>query len=389
MSYILIQRSGRAAPLPASGIFIPDNNYGYTGTGAFDSSFTLTNITNPFGATGPTLIMLDDFRGGTAGNQMTTNTAGLAGSSNWVVGSGGSAGQFGMPIYEATGRNPTAKSIRIFNNNGTFTPYAAWLSFAATQGMYIFWAENSNGSDYTTFINNGGSTNWNYKMTWFNHNNTTAGCFNAVMPVLVLATAGVAGFNLYLSSNDLSFLPQYFISGGGNYFDPNNWTSLETCWVGNASNPTGAAGILMAASYSPKNFSQTGHGRRIQTDTSDIAFNSATGANGTYASGNSLFFPGLIEGVPPANTQGVGPSGVQIDRTDAYVAVGFNCLNRIILGDQSTILNCQNIMICDVTSWSAGSITMNLRQGPFANYHNVHMFWSDAANTITHAGYFA
>ena len=56
------------------------SGFSVSGKFAWDQDITITNAANPFGSTGPTLILFDDFRGGTPGTQVANNAAPVAGT---------------------------------------------------------------------------------------------------------------------------------------------------------------------------------------------------------------------------------------------------------------------------------------------------------------------
>jgi hypothetical protein len=76
------------------------------------------------------------------------------------------------------------------------------------------------------------------------------------------------------------------------------------------------------------------------------------------------------------------------DRSDVLLTIGDGCACGFRLGDQSTLAACNNVQDCDVVSWSAGSVTFNLRQGPFISISGLHLYWSDIDGNWNHVGQF-
>lgn len=348
--------------------FLGQSGYTLSGTIGWDQNVTLSNNASPFtvnGSAAPTLVMFDDFRNGTAGNVVANNTPGVAGSSNWLntIVSGGTNAS-----YQSTNRSGSGQCLRIRQNGDADTVYEALnLQFANTTGLYIFFGENSHGADYGTLTGAGTGNNWNYKLNWFMYNNFTKQAFNMVMMDVV------NGLGQQFGSNDNPpFAP--WDSGGGASYDPNNWNSIEYGYIGDPVNPTTADGRMFHGEWNVRN-----GGRHGATNTSQVLFNSGSGSSGTYSVGNSLAFPGLIEGAP---------STLVIDRADAYIAIGSTAACRVMIGNASTIAACTSMMPCDITSWSAGAISFNLRQGAAASPSGNYVFWFDALNNGTPAGQF-
>lgn len=359
----------------ASGAFIPQPGFSFSGSVGFDQPFTIMNASNPFGPTGPTLIMFDDFRGGTPGAAVAAGAAGVSGSETWS--NGGDSGYSGNPVYVAGNRSGSGNCIRIrTNGDGDASWEGLSLLFPSTTGIYIFWAENSNGTDYNALTGAGTGNAWNYKINWFQNNGFTGGAFEEILYGIHFANPGTsAGFG----TNDPTFLPSWDI-GSGIVFDPNNWNSVETGYVGDPNNPTTAPGLMFVFTYNPQNKALIGQGRRGGSNNTLVLFNSAVGANGSYASGNTLRMPGLVQGAP---------SSLVMYRADVYVAIGPHAFNRFFVGDASTAIQCETIMPCTIDSWSAGAVTMRPRQGAFTQLAGNYLYGSwDGANTIVPIGQF-
>lgn len=83
---------------------------------------------------------------------------------------------------------------------------------------------------------------------------------------------------------------------------------------------------------------------------------------------------------------------ITVDRSDVYCAVGDGVTSfatcRFMISDASTLALSTMVQDCDPVSWSAGSVTFNLRQGRFAALHNVHLWWVDGNGNVTHVGNF-
>lgn len=372
MALIIPVRGPQATP------FIPDTGYSFSGSALFDNDITISNGTSPFGATGPTLALFDDFRGGTPGNTIASGTSGVAGSSTWGA-NNGQSGVVGNLIYAAGNRSGSGNCIRLRDTTYSDISFnQSVISFAATQGLYIFWAENSHGYDYSTQTTNGGN-NFNYKMHWGMTGGHTGNAFNAWLPA-VFGSAGAPGQQNFGSNDEPPLLQP---GGSGPFFassaiwDPNNWNSAEMGCVGTDSAP----GLLMCAVYNPTT-TRTGKstGQFLTQITSRTIFSNTTGSSGTYDTMNTVSVPGLIQGFAVPTV---------IDRADYYVAVGANCLNRFFIGDQPTIGACTTIMPCTINSWSANSVSIRLRRGAFSSPSGNYLYWSDSNNNISRAGRFA
>lgn len=360
--------------------FIPDPGYSFSGVAGFDSDVVIGNSSAPFGPTGPTLVMFDDFRSGTQGVAVANNTPGVAGSSNWL----NSIAAGGNSVYQGPSRSGSGNCLRVRKSGDSDVTYEALnLQFANTNAFYIFFAENSHGVDYNTLTGAGTGNNWNYKLNWLMFNNITAHAFNMVMMDIIGQSGST--FQQFGSNDSTSSggpLPLWD-SGSGASYDNNNWTSIEYGYVADPNNPTTATGMMFHAEYCPRNSGRhgaTSTGASPNGATTNVLFNSGSGSAGTYSVANSLAFPGLIEGAP---------STLVIDRADVYVAIGPNCLNRFFIGNSSAINTCTSLMPCTVNSWGASAVGIRLRQGAFSSLSGNYLYWSDNANNINRVGQFA
>jgi hypothetical protein len=153
-------------------------------------------------------------------------------------------------------------------------------------------------------------------------------------------------------------------------WDTENWNSHEMAYVADPNHPTTAPGICYDALYNAINrqaYSYT-MGNKVLFSNSDPKF--------SYF--DDFQFLGLLQCVGRQT----------IDRADVYIAVGPNCLKRFFIGDAAKLADCTTLMPCTIDSWSAGSVTMTLRQGAFASPSGNHLYWSDASNHIKHVGQF-
>lgn len=160
-------------------------------------------------------------------------------------------------------------------------------------------------------------------------------------------------------------------SNGIALLDPVGWNSWEQGSVGNSASPTTVGGIDYLAVYNAVNK------RAVNATLNTNIWFSASDPN--FAFWRYLHFTGLMQSFARHT----------YDRADFYLAAGYNAYCRFFIGDASTPANCTTIMPCTIDSWTAGSVTMKLRQGAFAIPSGNHLYWADASNNISHCGVFA
>jgi hypothetical protein len=356
-----------------AGSFTPQPGFSYVGGNSWDSQFTINSTSSPFGSTGPTLLIHDDFRNGTAGNLMVDGSVpALGGSSVWNQNS-----PTDLPYWWGGANRSGGNSMRIMNNENpgqSGAPFGRKLKVlfgGEYTAVYYFYAENWNGWDGLNDA--GGVGGGYYKHNWITEGDNTAQAFNQVLPDFVAQP----NVNTYCQGNDPSFLPNVFLNNPANGHDlwvRTGWNSLECAYVGNNANPTTATGLIYMSLWNATNFQNNN-----VSNTSNVLFSSTPGTSGSRASCNRVHVVGLIQDT----------GTITVDRADFYMAVGPQCLSRVFLGDAPTLAACTTINLCTPASWSGSSITVTLRRGAFgATASGTYLYWSDANNNISLVGKF-
>ncbi len=367
--------------------FLPDSGYGFSGVPAFDGSFTITDASNSFGSTGPTLALFDDFRKAKSGGNLKHNQAPVAGYARWAQNSGGDAMSPHFRRVNRGGANPAISILDDERAGGTGTgPFgrSARLDLGGHYtAIYVFYAEKWYGWDGRNDEGGGGGY---YKHNWLLGDDSYGKtAFDAVLPVFVEACSKGPGsygsntactsVNTLVTGNswDAHGMPttvyHFGDDNGLGKWDTEHWNSHEMAYVGDPSHPTTAPGIYYDALYNAAN-------RQAFAYTLNKPLFSDTDPKFSYFA--DFQFLGLLQCVGKQT----------IDRADVYIAVGPNCLKRFFIGDAAKLADCTTLMPCTIDSWSAGSVTMTLRQGAFASPSGNHLYWSDAANHISHVGQF-
>lgn len=325
---------------------------GGSGTLTNGQSCTLTG--SSFGATGPTVVLFDDFESG-------TNGADISGNSPKVGNAWSTTGGRSSPIY-TTGNargGSSSKALRAWcGTTGTEDYQQIYGSYTGATTVYqSYWVLIPTGQNYP-----GQSiSNINWKLSWIG--STGAWPDNDFTSIVYISSTQFAAgcddpgdgpgqrFG-YVDEGEFSPWP----------LSPGTWMRFSTYFRGATS-----GGAVRA-------FQTTGSG------TSELTLGNPAPAN-TYTqdSGHNwtwITFPGYSR----------GETNTYIHHDDIYVATGSGALARVEIGNASTYATCTNLAVCTVTSWSASSIAFTVRSGSFSPTASVYLYVVDS-NGDASAGY--
>lgn len=465
--------------LAAAG-FTPQSGYSLSGTFAYNSTVTLTNLGNPFGSVGPVVLLYDDFAGMSNGTFVAPRTP-TAGSQTWSYSAFGSGNAPTMARGNASGTGPAMShnDHRIPGTGGIFANTLNIQFGASYNAFYMSYHENYR-NDFpagNTMRNCAGGGGGFYKHNWFmNGGGYGASTYDAVIPDSIeesgdlvpaaiswsggVATVTVANYSAYLPPNfsgtwqtwltdPHSVNPNFVVSnvtatyidathfsyplanpgttytfdsftsiimpGGsalhgsgcasgnidtevqGNSWgahglpsafslagdasdtsklDPGDAAVYTTGWntrgfgiVADPVNPNTAVSLVYSVLYNAVN------SRCYETRNSSHVCWSATT---NYSNVDRVQVPGLLQNTGLCT----------IDRCNYYLAAGPGAYCRALLADSATLSTATKVQDCDVTSWSAGNISFNLRQGRATALLGSFLHWADVGCNYTYVGHF-
>lgn len=312
---------------------------GVTGTISNGQSVTITGT--DFGATGPTVVLFDDFEKGTNGNAVSTSANGAQ------VGSWGEkAGADYIPTYSTTEKHGGSNAMRL---NFTTQTVGIKVDFSDTDRVYFsFWTYCPS----TSQIPGTGETDGpNYKLVLVADDVDGEGTYGSDFTYVVegsdlpLGETQTPGWSAWYDSSGL-YTGQWI----NTEWNKGEWHRFEGYLYGHTSSGTAYLWETNAS-----------HARLLIDNASGVATKHAADM------WNHFSFPGYAR----ADAQGIHY------HDDVYIATGTGALARVEIGNNATYANCTNLAVCTPTSWSDTSIAVTLRAGSFTT-GTAYLFVVDA-----------
>jgi hypothetical protein len=328
-------------------------------SGAVSNGAIITITGSGFGATGPNVLLFDDFDSGTNGS-----TINLSGASGPRVGA-----------WSARGNAST--SLIAYSNAYAHSGSLSWMadryagSSGCGDGVNIFLQKllpNVN-EIYVSY--------WNYYPSTFIYPGSASGCTNLKV---FWMWDNAAGFG----ASDI-------------------WSVYNTDWAwhwgcsGDAGDCSGRLYLNEPASYPHiilgqwTRWDQYFKGEADSTGISQFWLTDATHAR--YAVQN-------VAGKNMANaahtwdtlnfcaySRPVSNHNSTSYQDDIYIAYGPGARARVEIGNDANYSKCTNLAVSTPTSWSDTSITATVRQGSFANASSAFLFVFDANGAVNSQGY--
>lgn len=332
--------------------------------GILSDGSALTITGTGFGATGPTILLFDNFEGGINGSNINTGV-GSATIGQWSSLSGTPPKyDNGFKVSGGMAFRGDA-TINSGDNSGSLT--TAYVSGFNVSDIFIsYWFYLPTTSSWPVL--NG--TLGNMKLSWVYGANTVTDD----RVILAMQPSGEAtATNLYLAGND-NFQPCTWPCTNEIYMAPplilqkgkwyRFWAYLhgtgdtaahEEVWV---ASPSGEAGITAVAKIN----------RTAQIWNSD------------FANFKNFRLDGFERW---CNT--CAESALRFD--DVYISTGSGARARVEIGDATTYATSKNLSIATVTLWSDTSITATIRQGSFPDFNNTYLYVIDADGNVNADGY--
>jgi len=331
----------------AGSAFAAPSVTGVSGTVSNGESITITGT--DFGATGPTVVLFDDFEKGTNGNIISTS-AGSAQVEEWSA-------------VESAPDNPAYSSA--FAHSGSLAMLSDqassdgghWsaVSFTASTRVFVsFWVYLGS-SDEVPGTGEGGGPNWKL------------GDVNA--------GSNASPSSQYTVAVTLSDLPP-----GGAFQSPGAWY--------------GASG-LTDGGYCETTWVK---GRWHRFDAYYIGSTGTSGADYVWEIDSATAYNNIWSQTGMTNLQSADSDGWQLFRLhsyarqdsngkcyydDVYVATGTGALARVEICNNATYTSATNCAIATPTSWGATSITATVRQGSFGASDTAYLFVIDSSGVAS------
>jgi len=315
---------------------------GVTGTISNGQSVTISGT--DFGATGPTVVLFDDFEDGTSGNAIPT------GSGSAVIGQWSDITALGHPTGHYSSAESRSGSLSyglIFDNDDTYEQIGLQLS-DISDFMLCYWVSIGT----VPAVPDGA----NFKMAWLLDN--TLGNIASSDHTIPTAITSLPITRLFVGSDD----SQMWDYVDGEWTCP-SW-STDT-WRRFCCHIHGHA-----SSGSIKMWETTGSGTSLVINASSIATKRASSV------WKMLTLPGY----------GRADSNGSAWYDDIYVASGSGAAARVEICNNATYTSATNCAIATPTSWGATSITATVRQGSFGASDNAYLFVIDSSGAAS-SGY--
>ena len=333
-------------------------------SGTISDGNVLTVSGGGFG-TGPTVVMFEDFSGGTDGIDGTTSNTGFDTTSTaypLIFTTDSRSGSLAARMYRV---KATDAAQRRSSNNFILLNAATevFISYAIKTPTGKYFPGTAGGNSGT----NADYSNASWKAAWLIPEEGTSGQCDLVVP----SFNGSSSWEL--TGNGLK---TKLTTGGANptWWSWNNWCRMTT-WVK--------------------------AGADVSVDAGNIYFQAANGIDAMYEnSGTPIIFTNESTGTPTPeayrqwgqlniagwikeNAGGSAGGGEDIEclYDDIYVAEGPNAAARVELGNASTYAACTDLAICDSTSWANDSITVNCREGGLTLTANTWLYVTLSDNT--------
>lgn len=311
---------------------------GVTGTISDGQSITITGT--DFGATGPTVVLFDDFENGTNGSEIPT------GSNSAVVGQWADITSLGHPTGHYSSTEAHSGSISyglIFDNEDTYEQLGLSLS-DISDFLICYWVNIGT----VPAVPDGA----NFKMAWLLDN--TLGNVASSDHTIPTTITSLPVTGLFVGSDD----SQMWDYDHGEWECPSwatdTWRRF-CCYIhGHASSGT------------IKLWETTGSGTAIVINKSSVATKRASSV------WKMLTLPGY----------GRADSNGSAWYDDIYVASGTGAAARVEIGNNATYANCTNLAVCTPTAWGDTEITATVRAGSFTT-GTAYLFVVDASGNAS------
>jgi hypothetical protein len=297
-----------------------------------------TDGTYNFGSTGPSVVIYDDFSGGTVSANVELGNWSNVNNSQATYAPGGRDGSTAMKVY-GSGKGNTLTGAAI--HQGFKKDFTDATEVFIQYSIYT-------GTDVGGLTPNTWPTTSFWKKAWFTDAKTnpgTEGLSNGDGNDIVLVTR--VGSDVTVVGNDTLAGNTAYLSNLApiinDQWDFTGWNTFGVWVKGDTTSPAVNPSTIYAQ-FVNKNTNSA------ETVSNKIMFNPA------YASRlNRAFVPGWFGNFPSGFSD-----ALDWKYDDVYIAAGAGAAARVLLGDASTWSSCRNVWIAPPTSWSSNKITCEI-----------------------------
>lgn len=320
------------------------------GTISNGSSVTITGT--GFGATGPTVVLFDDFEKGTNNNIISTSL-GSAQTGNWTE----TEVSPYNPKYSTAYAHSGSKGMLSDQSNFDGAHWAS-VDFTPSTKVYVsFWVLLPTGMEVPGTGGSGGP-NWKLGDVNAGSNSSPSSQYTVAVTLQDLPASELQSPGAWYGSSGLS-------DGGytSTSWSKNRWHRFEAYYIGSAGT-SGENYLWELNSGTPW--------RNIWSQTNMHNLQS------TNSSGWRLF---RLHSYARQDSLG------QCYYDDVYVATGTAARARVEIGNNATYSNCTNLAVITPTSWNNSQITATVRQGSFTAGQTAYLFVVDASGAASSQGF--
>ena len=304
-----------------------------------------------FGATGPTVVLFDDFETGSDGAAITTVPQSTVGSWQGVT----PADPYSN--YSSTHRRSGNLS---FHQDWSDYEGSRWLNadLNGTTAAYVsFWLYLPIGSDIPG--TNSAGANWKvFSLGYADLNTDYTPTFLSNTLPMPTAGAGTWGIQTWHDGTGrICDTSEEFAAPTA--FENGVWTRYEAYITANATN-----GVVQLWETNEN---------QARTQTQFVTGNTVNTGEDTW---NYAHFPAF----------GRNDEGSDTYYDDIYIATGTGARARVEIGNASTYAACTNLAVCTPTSWGASSITATVRTGSFTT-GTAYLYVTDSDGATNSTGY--
>ena len=307
-----------------------------------------------FGATGPNVVLFDDFELGANGSNIKTGS-GSAQVGQWY---GFPAGACITPKYSNASKVSGALAFRADMTNASYWNDAviATLPSSATPIFFSYWVYLPKGVGLPG-LNTSNGLNW--KIIWLGGPNEVGGC-DATVSTILSNGASLVGSNIPSFGYYATNYPIFQLTNGGTT-SSGVWTRVWAYPV-----PSSSAGSVSVWDMALNT------GAVVK----EISYTNVKTTNGGYW--GQFWLNAFGNG---------GTSNCYPMFDDVYIATGAGAQARVEIGNASTYGACTNLAIVTPTSWSTSLITGTVRQGAFTSGQTAYIYVTDANGSVNATGH--
>jgi hypothetical protein len=327
-------------------------------TGNLQNGQSITISGSSFGSSGPNILFFDNFESGVPGQNIAV------GANSAVIGEWGHIGVV-PPVYTNVFHHGGSQAFMASSDPDVEAGNYGKINLPGVTELFVaFWCMVPVGDDWPGEHSPLGVGMDNWKITWFDKNNTWggAGDNDLMLPVKL------AGNSWYVEGNTAVYVHENPPYGNGTLYPTypdmrkGTWKRFWYWYQGDVANGNVRFYNLESSGVETL-IDDSGVPTILAGDTFNyLSINAYTRKQDKNYTARQLF-------------------------DDVYVATGANAQARVEIGDASTYAACTNLTIATVTYWSASSITATVRSGSFTDLGSAYLYVFDSNGAVNSSGY--